>query len=94
MPPASCVAKQGLERYGDCNSPGSGAPNRATLLARIGKGQGLPAGTVGGLFERIPYGAKNLRGRVALSSGLLPEFEPRQPPDSRLSIAYSLTACR
>ena len=100
--PRSCVAKQGLERYGDCNSPGSGAPNRATLLARIGKGQGLPGhadlartgGREGPLFGRIPYDRKNLRGRVALSTGLLPEFEPRHPPDSRLSIAYSLTSCR
>jgi hypothetical protein len=95
--PRSCVAKQGLERYGDCNSPGSGAPNRATLLARIGKGRGLPAGTAGGLFGRIPYDQKNLRGRVALSTGIAPEFSgsPRhQQPDARLSIADCLTAGR
>src|SRR5208283_1909311 len=49
--PRSCVAKQGLERYGDCNSPGSGAPNRATLFTRIGKGRGLP-GREGG---RVGY---------------------------------------
>ena len=48
----------------------------------------------GSLFGRIPYGRKNLRGRVALSTGIAPEFEPRHPPDSRLSIALPIAACR
>ena len=53
-----------------------------------------PPGPWEGYLSGYPTTGKNPRGRVALSTGLLPEFEPRHPPDSRLSIAYSLTACR
>ena len=70
-----------------------GLPGRADL-ARLG-------GWEGRLFGRIPYGAQNLRGRVALSTGIAPEFAPlpRHPqhapvPDFRFQIPNRLTACR
>src|SRR5208282_5080912 len=69
-------------------------PCNATCTHRQGSRLARPGGWEGRLFGRIPYDRKNLRGRVALSTGIAPELEPRQPPDSRLSIAYSLTACR
>jgi hypothetical protein len=87
--PRSCLAKQGLERYGDCNSPGSGAPNRATLLARIGMGRCLlgradlarPGGWEGRLFRRIPNDRKNLPGGpfVCLVAGVRTASSARFP---------------
>ena len=66
----SCVAKQGLERYGDCNSlEWCAEPCNATCTHRQGSRLARPGGWEGPLFGRIPYGRKNLRGRVALSTG-------------------------
>ena len=95
--PRSCVAKQGLERYGDCNSPGSGAPNRATLLARIGNGPALPGRAdlarpgAGGLFGRIPYDRKNLAAGWPYRLACCQSLNRVNPPDSRLPIVHSST---
>ena len=105
--PRSCVAKQGLERYGDCNSPGSGAPNRATLLARIGKGQVLP-GREGGRVRYLggyatvrksarPGGPIDWHSARVLHVTASPATRPI--PDCRLSIHRPLpptvqVACR
>src|SRR5208283_1367233 len=68
-------------------------PCNATCTHRQGSRLAQPGGWEGPLLGRIPYDRKNLRGRVALSTVLLRESEPRHPQEARLSIAYSITAC-
>src|SRR5208282_4968065 len=68
-------------------------PCNATCTHRQGSRLVRPGGWEGPLFGRIPYDRRNLRGGVALSTGIAPKFEPlprHRPRPDRFPIAIRL----